>query len=145
MSQQVRVGVGVIIQRNQKILLGKRLNAHGEGTWSFPGGHLEMNETPEQCAIREVTEETGLTIDNIKRGPWTNDIFTDDNRHYITVFITADHISGEAQVLEPNKCVEWHWFSPHELPTPLFLPIQHLLEQNYSFIHEHEETHGNFA
>ena len=40
-----RVGVGVIVQRDGRILLGKRLGAHGEGTWALPGGHLEFGES----------------------------------------------------------------------------------------------------
>ena len=57
-----RVGIGVLIFKEQKILLGKRIMSHGSGTWSPPGGHLEFRESFEECAIREVNEETGLTI-----------------------------------------------------------------------------------
>jgi len=60
------VGVGVIIVKDNKVLLGKRKNAHGEGDWAFPGGHLEMNETWEDCVKREVMEETGIEIKNIR-------------------------------------------------------------------------------
>ena len=42
-----RVGIGVIALNNQgKILLGKRKNAHGDGDWAPPGGHLEFGESP---------------------------------------------------------------------------------------------------
>ena len=44
MKKFPRVGIGVIIRKDNKILLGKRKNAHGEGSWCFPGGHLEFNE-----------------------------------------------------------------------------------------------------
>ena len=57
-----KVGVGVIVVRDGKVLLGKRRGAHGEGSWSFPGGHLEFNELLEICAKREAKEETGLEI-----------------------------------------------------------------------------------
>jgi len=44
------------------VLMGMRKNKHGDGTWCFPGGHLEMHETPERCAIRETFEETGIQL-----------------------------------------------------------------------------------
>ncbi|PIN92058.1 hypothetical protein CO154_01270 [Candidatus Pacearchaeota archaeon CG_4_9_14_3_um_filter_31_7] len=51
-----KVGVGVIVIKDNKVLLGKRKNAHGEGSLCFPGGHLEFNEKVEDAAEREVFE-----------------------------------------------------------------------------------------
>ncbi|MBU0929712.1 MAG: NUDIX domain-containing protein, partial [Nanoarchaeota archaeon] len=62
MDKIVRVGVGVYIIKDNKILFGKRKGFHGSGTWCPPGGHLEFNESIEECAIREVMEETGIKI-----------------------------------------------------------------------------------
>ena len=62
-----KVGVGVIVIKDGKILLGKRKGPHGGGFWAFPGGHLEFNESLEDCARREVLEETGISIKNIKK------------------------------------------------------------------------------
>ena len=59
-----QVGVGVLILRDGKVLLGRRKGSHGAGCWSAPGGHLEFGETLEDCAAREVLEETGLKIRN---------------------------------------------------------------------------------
>jgi 8-oxo-dGTP diphosphatase len=129
MQNIVRVGVAVLIFKDGHVLLGKRLNSHGEGTWSTPGGHLEFGETPEECAIREVKEETGIEIENITRGPWSNDFFTQENKHYITTYMFAKYKSGTPQVLEPNKCESWEWFKwPEKLPTPLFQTIESLLK-----------------
>ena len=66
MQKIPRIGVAVIVVRDGKVLLGKRKNAHGEGRWGFPGGHLEFMETVEACAAREVLEETGLGVSNIE-------------------------------------------------------------------------------
>lgn len=127
-----KVGVGVIIIKNNKILLGKRKNAHGEGTWSCPGGHLEFNESWKDCAARETMEEAGITIRNIRFGTATNDIFQAEEKHYITIFMIAEYNSGEVQIMEPDKCEKWEWFEWDKLPRHLFIPIQNLQKRNYN-------------
>ena len=113
-------------------MLGKRTNAHGDGSWSFPGGHLEMYETWENCAEREVLEETDLKIKNTRFAGVTNDIFPEEEKHYITLFIIADYDSGQLKTMEPEKCSEWNWFSWGKLPQPLFLPIRNLIKQGFN-------------
>ena len=129
--ERPKVGVGVIIMKDGKFLLGKRKNAHGEGSWAFPGGHLEFNETPEQCAIRETEEETGLILDNIVQVEFTNDIFEKENKHYITLFVLAKEFKGDVKIMEPNKCEKWEWFSWDDLPNPLFLTIENLIKKGF--------------
>lgn len=130
-NNRPKVGVGVIIIRDKKVLLGKRKGSHGENTWNFPGGHLEYGEDVFTCAHREVLEETGLVLANLSIGPYTNDVFVQEHKHYITLFVVAQSNSGEAQLLEPHKCEKWDWFSWDQLPTPLFLPIQNLMKTGY--------------
>lgn len=132
MDAEPKVGVGVIVTKDNKVLLGKRKNAHGEGSWSFPGGHLNFNEGIEECARREVLEETGIQIKNLRTGPFTNDIFRKEGKHYITLYVIADYDSGEVRIMEPEKCEEWGWFEWDNLPKPLFLPLQNLLKKGYS-------------
>eukprot|EP00877_Chromochloris_zofingiensis_P007895 jgi/Chrzof1/3359/Cz12g22080.t1 len=50
-----RVGLGVIVQRGDKILVGKRLGSLGAGEYALPGGHLEFGESFADCAVREVS------------------------------------------------------------------------------------------
>jgi 8-oxo-dGTP diphosphatase len=128
-SNQVKVGVGVIIKKDSRYLLGKRKGSHGEGTWSFPGGHLEFGESTEKTAIREVQEEVGIKIKNLEKVTYTNDYFHETNKHYITLFIKADYDSGEVKIMEPDKCTEWKWFKWEEMPRPLFLPIENLMKE----------------
>lgn len=123
----VKVGVGVIIEKQNQILLGQRINSHGAGAWSAPGGHLEFGETPEQCAARETQEETGLIISEFHQGIWTNNFFEQENQHYVTLFIYGKYQGGEPKVMEPNKCKTWQWCDWDRLPQPLFLPLQHLV------------------
>jgi 8-oxo-dGTP diphosphatase len=128
----VRVGVGVIIKKDNKVLIGTRKNAHGEGTYSLPGGHLEFNEKVEDCAIRETMEEVGITIKNIEMASFTNDMFVKEDKHYITLFVTCDYDEGEVRVMEPDKCEGWQWVEWDKTPEPLFIPLQHLIEQKYN-------------
>jgi 8-oxo-dGTP diphosphatase len=122
-----RVGVGIIITRNNQVLLLKRLNVHGSGHWSTPGGHLDFGETPEECAIRETKEESGLDIVNVAFKAITNDFFIAENKHYITIWMQGDYQSGKAEVAAPYESSEIGWFDWDKLPQPLFLPFQNLL------------------
>ena len=130
MIKRPLVGIAVMVVKDNRVLLGKRKNAHGSGTWAFPGGHLEFNESIETCAKREVLEETGIQIKNLRYGPYTNDIFTDEDKHYVTLFVTADYDSGTPMVKEPHKCEKWGWFQWPPNVKPCFLPIKNLLELN---------------
>ncbi len=130
MEQRPLVGVAVVVCKDRQFLLGKRKNSHGAGCWQFPGGHLEFNESIEACAAREIFEETGITIKNPRLTTFTNDIFEQEQKHYVTLFVVADYDAGIVQVKEPDKCDEWGWFSPEDLPSPLFLPILNLFERN---------------
>lgn len=126
-----KIGVGVIIVKDNQVLLGKRLSKHGFGTWSFTGGHLEEDETPAQCAIRETKEETGLVVSKIIEGPWVSDFFEESNQHYLTLFFISQHQGGTPQLTEPDKIQEWSWFNWNALPNPLFKPIKTLLAQGF--------------
>ena len=130
MNKQVKVGVATIILRDGAILLGERIGSHGANTWATPGGHLELGESIEDCAKREVLEETGLIVDSIEKFTFTNDIFEKDGKHYVTLFVVASIVSGEPQVTEPDKCKQWKWCWLDDLPEPLFLPLINLLKED---------------
>lgn len=135
-----RVGVGVLVFKGGKVLLGKRKGSHGVGDWAPPGGHLEFGESIEECATRELTEETGLKALSIETGIWSNDVI-DGSKHYITLFAVIDKFEGEPQLLEPNKCEEWQWFSTDALPSPLFSPAIAFFEKyNLSTKAPHEQV-----
>lgn len=126
-----RIGVAVIIIKDNKVLLGKRKSKHGEGDWGFPGGHLENGETWEECARREVKEETDIEIDDISFSTATNDIFEKSGKHYNTIYMISRYKSGEVKIMEKNKCEKWEWYPWESLPKPLFLPIENLLKNGY--------------
>lgn len=131
-EKRPKVGLAVLVKKDGKVLFGKRKNAHGEGDWCCPGGHLEFNESWEDCARRETMEETGITIKNIHFATATNDLFEKEGKHYITIYMVADYDAGEVQIMEPEKCAEWRWVSWDDLPEPLFVPTKNLLAQGFS-------------
>ncbi len=126
-----RVGIGVFIIRNGTFLMGHRKGSHGSGTWSIPGGHMEFGESFAQTAAREVMEETGLLIGNIRFGAVTNDVFEDENKHYVTVWVLSDALTGEPSITEPDKFVDQEWIDIDHLPEPLFLPWHTLLASDF--------------
>ena len=127
-----KVGVAVIVIDGKKVLLGQRRGSHGADTWSFPGGQLEHGEAVLSCAKRELQEETGLLASVLMQGPYTNDIFERENKHYVTLYVLAKYEGGTPMVREPEKCKEWKWFAWDALPAPLFLPIQNLLKSGFT-------------
>lgn len=117
------MGTGIIVVKNEKILLGRRQGSHAAGLFSFPGGHLDWNETWEACVLRELAEECGENIkvrirhfdEQRKEFLVTNDIMPQYGKHYITIFMVADWIEGEPENMEPHKCDGWDWVSFDEL------------------------------
>jgi 8-oxo-dGTP diphosphatase len=131
MQDRPLIGVAVIVIKDDKILLGKRKNSHGAGTWALPGGHLEFGESIKDCARRELWEEAGIRIRNLRYGPYTNDVFKRQGKHYVTLFVLADYDSGAPTVKEPLKCEQWQWHRWPPEVKPHFLPLANLLKQNF--------------
>lgn len=127
MKGHPRVGVGVVIRRDDEVLLIRRKSVHGSGSWSTPGGHLDLGENLEDCAAREAVEETGVEVENVRFRAITNDVFADEERHYLTVWMEADYRSGEPGLNAAYEMSDVAWFSWDRLPDPLFLPFENLL------------------
>jgi 8-oxo-dGTP diphosphatase len=127
------VGVGVIVWKNDKILLGKRTVEHGFGFYSLPGGHLEYGEEVLNCAHRELLEETNLKIEHPILAGYTDDIHL-TGKHYVTIYIEGDYVAGELKNMEPHKVENWDWYPPNNLPQPLWSPIKTLIRNYYRFI-----------
>lgn len=136
MEKTVRVGVGVMLLKNNKILLGKRnqdpekadSDLHGEGTWTLPGGKIEFEEKIEDCVKREAFEETGIKLNEIKLISVSNDIAF--GNHFVTIGFLCEDFEGEPKVLEPDEITEWRWFSFNDLPKIMFFPSRKLID-NY--------------
>ncbi|MFP4539508.1 MAG: nucleotide triphosphate diphosphatase NUDT15 [Candidatus Paceibacterota bacterium] len=121
LEEKPKVAVNIFVVRNNKILLGKRKNITGHGTWGLPGGHLEFMESLEESAARELEEETGLKAEKLVFHDLINEPRDEDNSHYLHVNFVAHNVSGEPRVCEPDKCFEWQWFDIDDLPENIFI------------------------
>ena len=130
MNQETKVGVAIIITKNDQVLLMKRKGIHGMGTWSTPGGHLEFGEAPEQCASREAKEEVGLDVVDIRFRAVTNDIFEISGKHYVTIWMEGKTILNEPVIAAEDEVAEIGWFAWDSLPNPLFLSLENLIKAN---------------
>lgn len=131
MDKRPLVGVGIMITNAEgEVLLGLRTGAHGSGSWSFPGGHLEFGETIFETAKREVAEETGLIIDGCELVSVNDDLayVATDGKHYLTLGVSGRYQGGEAKVMESDKCAEWRWFPLDALPDNLFQPTARMIK-----------------
>lgn len=126
-SATVRVGVGVLVLKDGKVLLGKRKGSHGEGEYGGPGGHVEFGETAYQTALREIKEECGITVKNLQF-LCVSDLMKYRPKQYIDIGFTAEWESGEPEVLEPHKLVSWGWYDMHDLPGNCFGCLDEYLE-----------------
>eukprot|EP00282_Hemiselmis_andersenii_P015765 CAMPEP_0114125694 /NCGR_PEP_ID=MMETSP0043_2-20121206/9436_1 /TAXON_ID=464988 /ORGANISM="Hemiselmis andersenii, Strain CCMP644" /LENGTH=166 /DNA_ID=CAMNT_0001218635 /DNA_START=380 /DNA_END=880 /DNA_ORIENTATION=+ len=126
----VRVGVGVLVLQKGNpghILISKRKGSHGSGKHQLPGGHLELGESWEGCAIREVEEETGIKLERAFFAGVTNDIMESEGKHYVDVIMAgvceADAVPINA---EPDKCEGWFWADWNNIPTGQFASLSNL-------------------
>ena len=129
MELRPKVGLGVLIFKEDKILLAKRKgsHAHAQGVYSPPGGHMEYGESFEESIRREVEEECGLEIQNLKfLCVYNQKEYLPD--HFVNLGFMADWKNGEPQLMEPEKMEEWGWYNLENLPQPLYAMIPKYIE-----------------
>jgi 8-oxo-dGTP diphosphatase len=116
-----KVGLGILIFKDGKVLLGKRKHKDGlgHGEYAGTGGHLEYMESIEECAKRETLEEAGIQIENIRFLCLVN-VKEYAPKHYVDIGLVADWKQGEPKVMEPDKLEAWDWYDVDHLPSPLF-------------------------
>ncbi|MGR9156853.1 NUDIX domain-containing protein [Rhizobium leguminosarum] len=113
------LGVGLVILRDARILLYKRMRPPEAGYWNIVGGKVDHMEPAEEAARREAEEETGLTIGRIERLCMSEQIIEADRQHWISILYLARDVDGEPQLTEPDKLSDFGWFPLTDLPEPL--------------------------
>lgn len=129
----VHVGVGAVVHGpshlSASVLLIRRGGAgafqgDGNGTWCLPGGWLDFGETPQEAAVRECLEETGVTATAIGDAGWVCCESYNGEEQIVTLFIRCAYVEGTPHVTEPDKCPEVLWLPRSELSgRELFRPL----------------------
>lgn len=129
----IKVGIGVLIINDNKILLGHRVHKakdtggiYEPDSWCLPGGKQDYEETIFECAIRETKEETNLDISNLEVFNAMDDI--QPNKHFVTIQVIAHSFSGELKVMEEDKMDEWKWFDINQLPDNIYSPSKKFID-----------------
>lgn len=120
----IEVGVEAYIIRRSRLLLGKRKNCYGAGTWGLPGGRIEFMERSGDAIMRELQEELGITVqpEQIELMGVTDDPQPENQAHHLHLTFRVDIGDQEPRVCEPDACEEWRWFEMRQLPPAIFPP-----------------------
>lgn len=129
------LGVGIMVLRENKILLGLRnpdkvkasSELQGQGTWTMPGGKVEFMEKLIDAAKRELEEETSLKATKLDFLCISDDMT--DTAHYVTAGFIVREYTGEVKTMEPETILEWKWFDLNALPSNLYKPSQKCIEK----------------
>jgi 8-oxo-dGTP diphosphatase len=112
-----RVGIGAITIHEGRVLLVKRGAEPSRGLWAIPGGTLELGETMQECAAREILEETGITI-KVGACIYVFDFMERDTEgkikfHFVIVDFAGEYVSGEPKGADDAD--EARFVAPEEL------------------------------
>jgi 8-oxo-dGTP diphosphatase len=117
-------GSQALIERDGRVLLGRRAHEPGLGLWDIPGGFLDEHEHPLAALHREVLEETGLEVEPTGfLGVWMQPY---DGRTVLCLTWLARPAGGEEAA--GDDLVELRWFGPDELPEPDELAFETFVE-----------------
>lgn len=131
-----RVAVGAIVFKDERILLVQRGQPPAEGCWAIPGGSVEIGESLQQAAQREILEETGVSI-RAREPVFTFDIIENDadgsvRFHYVVVDVLADYLAGAPH--PSGDAVDARWVSSGELSRLNVSPATRgLLKERFHF------------
>ncbi|XP_047973902.1 geranyl diphosphate phosphohydrolase-like [Salvia hispanica] len=123
----LEVGVQVILLKGNKVLMGRRHTVVGDAHFALPGGHLEFGESFEECAYREVKEETGLEIKGAEKLTIVSNAILEPKPMQLVAVIMRAALADpnqEAINMEPEKCDGWNWYHWDHLPSPLLPTLQ---------------------
>ena len=112
-----RVAVGAVVFKDECVLLVRRGQPPAEDLWAIPGGSVEIGETLQEAAEREILEETGIQI-RASKPIYTFDVIDRDaggkvRFHYVIVDLAADYVRGEPS--PGDDAIEARWVSATEI------------------------------
>ena len=128
-NNKVAASVAALVIDDKKLLLGRRITGHQFMGWQCPGGYLHVGETIKQAGKRLCLQKAGIEIENLRPGPYTNNIFS-GQMHTTTLYVVAEEYLIQKKTVFENEESQWSWFGFDELPERLFLPLDELLKQH---------------
>lgn len=111
--------VAITKENDPKVLLIQRKFDPYKGCWAFPGGFMDMDETTEQCAIRELNEETGLVYSSMTQIGAYSKVDRDPRGRTLTVAYLAI-VNKPLLVNAQDDAAKAEWFSINNLPPLAF-------------------------
>jgi mutator protein MutT len=106
-----RAAVGVVVVRNSRVLLVRRGQEPSKGLWSVPGGLIELGETIEEAARREVMEEAGIRVRIERLLDVADNIVRDDQGktrfHYVLVDYVAHPVTTSLKASSDASEARW--------------------------------------
>lgn len=131
-----RVGVGAVVIRDGKVLLVKRGRDPGKGFWAIPGGAVELGESLQAAAEREILEETGVVI-RAGRPIFAFDLIEKDDGgmlkfHYVIIDLETEYVSGEP--LAADDADDACWLAPDDLASLNVIPVTIELLEKIGFM-----------
>ena len=141
----VACGVAVVITHRHKILFGKRKSGENGFEWQLPGGWIERGESPGQAARREVREETGLQLQEVRFVGISNNVFS-AQKHSISLYFEAECADVRTLIVgENSKCIAWEWRNWVDLTGHLYLPLRQFRKTGYQpFLSDPQQTFVSF-
>ena len=128
-STKIKASIGVIIQdADNKILLGKRKNVLGDGTWGLPGGHVKIGETIFECARREVYDEVGIELKGLELVGVAEMLNTGEDFQLVEIGYKSRNWEGILELKDHKYCSEWGFFPLDKLPDNIFKPHEDIVE-----------------
>lgn len=106
-------------EEEPKVLLIQRGNEPYKGCWAFPGGFMNMEETAEECAVRELKEETGLTVTRIQQIGAYSKVDRDPRGRTVSIAYLAI-VDAPTAVSGMDDAAKAAWFPLASLPDLAF-------------------------
>lgn len=131
-----RVGVGAVVIRDGKVLLVQRGRAPGKGLWAIPGGSVELGESLQAAAEREILEETGVVI-RAGEPIYAFDLIENDESgnlrfHYVIIDLKTEYVSGEPAAADDAE--DARWLAREELKSFNIAPVTLELLRKIGFL-----------